>query len=246
MNNLKISYLITCHDETDIFNELLTKISCAINNSQICVESRDEIIILEDNKKPSLTFDTPTQKIIEKHMDNAGKDREWFVHHQRHSLDNNYGEHKNFGNSLCVGDYIFQIDGDEIPSEYIIGENLHTILESNVGTELIFVPRMNDFIGVTPQHAMQWGWKLSESPSLKHPLINFPDFQGRIYRRVPERIKWDRRLHEKIVGHDTFVLLPPDEDFALHHRKTIDKQIQTNLSYNKRFTLDENKGHKVV
>lgn len=79
----------------------------------------------------------------------------------------------------------------------------------------------------------------------KAVLVNAPDYQGRIYRNIPDRIKWDRRLHEKIEGHLKFVLIPADTDLALYHDKTIETQIKTNMRYNEKFTEDENKGHGV-
>ena len=77
-------------------------------------------------------------------------------------------------------------------------------------------------------------------------MVNWPDFQGRIYKRDTNRIKWDRKLHEKIVGHNEYAFLPADEDLALYHDKTIEKQIQTNLRYNQQFSVEDNMGHKVI
>jgi glycosyltransferase involved in cell wall biosynthesis len=163
-----------------------------------------------------------------------------------HPLNNDYGAHKNFGNEHCVGDWIFQIDGDELPSEYLLGSNLHAIIEANKGVELIFVPRINDFKGVQPIHAQQWGWRLDESPSLKRPRVNWCDYQGRIYKNDPSRIKWDRKLHEKIIGHSRYSFLPAEEEYALIHDKTIEKQLETNKRYNQTFSESDNRGHTVV
>ena len=80
----------------------------------------------------------------------------------------------------------------------------------------------------------------------KAPLVNVLDFQGRIYRNIPERIKWDRKLHEKIIGHKQYSFLPAEEEWALYHDKTIEKQIETNLRYNQVFTESDNKGHTVI
>lgn len=80
----------------------------------------------------------------------------------------------------------------------------------------------------------------------KAVLVNLPDFQGRIYKNIPDRIKWDRALHEKIVGHDKYAFLPAEEEYAIYHDKTIEKQIETNLKYNRIFTVEDNMGHKVV
>ena len=62
---------------------------------------------------------------------------------------------------------------------------------------------------------------------------------------IVPHIEWKRRLHEKIEGNKTYVHLPTEYDFSLHHNKTIEKQIQTNIKYNKLFTEEENKGFKV-
>ena len=162
-----------------------------------------------------------------------------------HSLAKNYGAHKNWGAEKCTGDWIFQIDGDELPSDYILGENLHALIEANANVDLIYIPRINDFKGVTPEHARHWGWRLTESPTYKRPIVNFPDFQSRVYKNLPNKIKWDRRLHEKIEGFDIMTTLPATEDFALYHDKTIETQIKTNKRYNEWFTQQENKGHDV-
>jgi glycosyltransferase involved in cell wall biosynthesis len=226
---MKISYLITCHNETDTLSRLLFF---------LCNKRRveDEIIVLDD-----FSTEEKTKSILKGHSS---------VEHNfkiiQHALDNNYGNHKNFGNKQCTGDWIFQIDGDELPSENILGENLEAIIESNPESELIFVPRINDFRGVTEEHAKAWGWRLSESPTYKRARVNFPDFQSRIYRNIPDRIKWDRKLHEKIEGHLKYSFLPTEEEYALYHDKSIQKQIETNLRYNKAFTEAENKGHNVV
>jgi hypothetical protein len=58
-------------------------------------------------------------------------------------------------------------------------------------------------------------------------------------------IEWKRRLHEKVEGAKTYVHLPSAYELSLHHNKTIEKQIETNVKYNKMFTEEENKGFKV-
>lgn len=79
----------------------------------------------------------------------------------------------------------------------------------------------------------------------KAVIVNAPDYQGRIYKNDPSRIRWDRRLHEKIEGHNGFTMLPSDIDFTLYHDKTIETQMNTNKRYNEWFTADENRGHDV-
>jgi len=76
------------------------------------------------------------------------------------------------------------------------------------------------------------------------PIVNAPDPQGRLFKNLPY-IEWKRRLHEKIEGAKTYVHLPSIYELSLHHNKTIEKQIQTNIKYNKMFTEQENKGFKL-
>ena len=225
---MKLSYLITCKNESDTLIRLLERI----------VNIRfddDEIVIIDD-----FSDNEVTKKILS----DVSKLKNIFVY--QHRLDNDYGTHKNFGNEKCSGDWVFQFDGDELPSETLI-LNIRDIISTNVNMELIYVPRINDFRGVTAEHAKQWGWKLTPSPSYDNRLVvNWPDYQGRIYKRDTSRIKWDRKLHEKIVGHDQYAFLPMDEDLSLYHDKTIETQIQTNLRYNQQFSVEDNKGHKVI
>jgi glycosyltransferase involved in cell wall biosynthesis len=223
---MKISYLVTIHNETDTLIKLLERL---INNKF----DDDEIVVLDD-----FSDNEETKKIINKAK---GK-----ITVFQHLLNNDYGSHKNYGNEKCSGDWVFQIDGDELPSETLIF-NVRDIISTNLNVELIYVPRINDFRGVTTEHAKQWGWRLTFSPFCENRyIVNWPDFQSRIYKRIPEKIKWDRKLHEKIVGHDQYAFLPADEDLALYHDKTIEKQIQTNLRYNQLFSVEDNKGHNVI
>jgi len=213
-----ISYLITVHNEDRTLKNLLNRITNFL-------EKEDEIIILDD-----YSDNDKTKKILSEFSNLPN------IKIIQHALNRNYGEHKNFGNSLCKNEWIFQIDGDELPSEILLNSIKEIIIENN-SVELFLVPRINDFLGVTSKHAQRWGWQLT--PYKNRYIVQWPDYQGRIYKNIPERIKWDRRLHEKIEGY-----LPKDFSFALYHDKTIEIQEKTNQRYNKLFTPEENRGHK--
>ncbi len=232
---MKISYLICTHNETDTLSRLLERI---INIKH----DEDEIIILDDfsnNQKTKEILESVQCCVLNTKM-------------YRHELKNDYGFHKNVGIEKCSGDWVLQIDGDELPSETLIF-NIRDIIETNVNVELIYVPRINDFRGVTQEHAKQWGWKLtemeffrpSENKKVKSLVVQYPDYQGRIFKNDYPRIHWDRKLHEKIVGHNQYAFLPADEDLFLHHDKTILQQQQTNQRYNKEFSVEENMGHAI-
>lgn len=226
---MKISYFITCHNEDSSLDKCLL-------NLALYKTDEDDILILDDFS------DNPKTHAI---LDKWRKTDFTLMRVIQHALDKNYGAHKNFGNEQCKGDWIFQIDGDEIPNPNLI-INIKSIIESNPFVELIYVPRINDFIGVTEEHARMWGWKLTPCSACDNRLIvNWPDYQSRIYKRDPSRIRWDRRLHEKIEGHNNFATLPADTDLALYHDKTIETQMNTNKRYNEWFTQEENQGHNV-
>jgi len=162
---MKVSYLITCCTETKTLENLLYRVFGAID------EHNDEIILLIDSKHPIVLDDIyPTDGSIKEETASIIYNYSNYKNVKiiSHPLENNYGTHKNFGIENCKGDFIFQIDGDELPTENIIGKNLHTIIENNPDIEAFAVPRINDFKGVTQEHAKRWGWRLTPSTSIIH------------------------------------------------------------------------------
>ncbi len=241
MEELNISYLITCHNETTSLDKCITTIVTHKDDD-------DEIVILDD-----FSDNPKTQEILQRWryatrismiFPTGTVEKTPNVRVVQHALDKNYGGHKNFGNEQCHKKFVFQIDGDEIPNPNLI-INLKAIIESNPNADLIYVPRINDFIGVTPEHAAKWGWRLTPCEACEgRPVVNWPDYQSRIYKRN-DKIRWDRRLHEKIEGHNEFVTIPAETDLALYHDKTIETQVKTNVRYNEWFSAEENRGHNV-
>ena len=224
MNQIFISYLVTCKNEGHQLQSLFDRL---YENKE-----NNECIILDD-----YSDDIDTKSILDK----VNKHESGFYKVYQHKLENSYSEHKNYGKSLCKGEYIFQIDADELPSKTLL-ESLKDIIELNKDVDLFWIPRINDFKGVNQQNSAQWGWRLT--PFEDRLIVNWPDPQARLFKNV-SYMEWKRRLHEKIEGSKTHVHLPYDYEYALHHNKTIEKQIQTNIRYNKLFTEEENKGFKV-
>ena len=134
-----------------------------------------------------------------------------------------FADWKNKLPSMCSGDYIFQIDADEYPHETLI-DNIHSILEAN-DVDVILVPRVNTVEGLTPQHIQKWGWNVDEKG-----WVNFPDPQWRIYKNS-ENIRWENKVHEKLVGYDTISNLPWAEELSLYHPKQIERQEKQNEYY---------------
>ena len=83
-------------------------------------------------------------------------------------------------------------------------ERLRAIIAANEAVELYKIPRLNLFTT---------GDKIEEGH------VAWPDYQGRLYRNIPERIQWQRPLHEKIRGHKAYVYMPKEERYAIRHLK---------------------------
>ena len=139
-------------------------------------------------------------------------------------LNKDFASYKNNLKNHAKGIFIFQIDADELPNEYLI-TNMHDLLEANKDIDLFFVPRVNTVEGLTPEHIQKWRWNVNEKG-----WVNWPDVQTRIYRRTSE-IEWEGKVHERIKGYNTMTYLPLEEEFALYHPKDIQRQEKQNELY---------------
>lgn len=144
--------------------------------------------------------------------------------HVEFPLNGNFAAFKNNLKDHCTGDYIFQIDADEYPEEYLMS-TLPTIIEGNNKVDIIWVPRINLVEGLTSDHIQKWGWVMNNKNR-----INFPDYQCRILKNV-KRIKWKNKVHEVLTGHKDYAHLPANDEFCLHHPKTIERQEAQNALY---------------
>ena len=137
------------------------------------------------------------------------------------------GHFSNFKNNLkehCTGDWIFQIDADELPHESLI-TNLKELLKLNPNTEMLLVPRVNTVEGLTQEHINKWRWNVNEKG-----WVNWPDYQTRIIQNGP-KIKWQNKVHEQIIGISTKGALPMEEEWCLYHPKDIKRQEAQNNFY---------------
>ncbi len=139
-------------------------------------------------------------------------------------FDNDFAQWKNLLNSQCSGDWIFQLDADEYLEADLI-HNLEEILENNVDKDLILVPRINTVEGLTEEHIQKWGWKVDEKG-----WVNFPDVQTRIYKNS-DKIGWSGKVHERIMGFESYTNFPLEEVYCIKHPKTIERQERQNNYY---------------
>jgi hypothetical protein len=139
-------------------------------------------------------------------------------------FEGHFADWKNLLTSHCTGKYIFQIDADEIPHKNLI-EHLPTLLETN-DIDMVRIPRVNTVEGLTQEHIQKWRWNVNEKG-----WVNWADWQMRIYKNAPH-IKWVNKVHEVLEGFKNHGMLPPEEEWALYHPKTIDRQEKQNNYYN--------------
>lgn len=201
---MKISYAVTVCNE---FVEIQRLLTFLIDRK----EPQDEIVVFYDTNNG-----TPE---VERYLTILGSGIRRIGYH----FDGHFGHMKNALTEACLGDYIFQIDADEIPNEVLM-DNIHPILESN-DVDVILVPRVNTVEGLTQDHIQKWGWNVNEKG-----WVNFPDPQWRIYKNK-KSIRWENKVHEKLVGYDTISNLPWAEEFSFYHPKQIKRQEQQNDYY---------------
>ena len=139
-------------------------------------------------------------------------------------LKGNFASFKNNLKNNCTGDWIFQIDADELPHKSLI-TNLKDLLKLNPTTELFLVPRVNTVEGITPENINKWRWNVDDKGR-----VNWPDYQTRIIQNSP-KIQWASKVHEVITGMSTNAFLPKEEEWCLYHHKHIDKQEFQNKFY---------------
>jgi glycosyltransferase involved in cell wall biosynthesis len=86
------------------------------------------------------------------------------IKHWFYPLNKDFASYKNELKKHCSGEFIFQVDADELIASEMI-ELLPKILESNPEVDLYYVPRINTVSGITPEHIQKWGWSISKLES---------------------------------------------------------------------------------
>ena len=202
-----ISFCITTKNEGPYVDTLLAQIVPMLVDE-------DEIVIIDDYSDDEETLDTI------RYWRNQNTEISFY---QRH-LQKDFGAHKNFGIEKCSKHWIFQIDADETLGS-VLEENVHSLLLDNSEIELFLVPRVNIVNGITQEDVKKWGWVQNEKG-----WNMWPDFQTRIFQNT-KNIKWQGKVHERIVGFKTWVNLPEEEEWSLYHIKDVERQRSQNELY---------------
>ena len=204
---MSISYAITvCNEFVEI--QKLVPFLLKLKRQQ------DEIVILYDQKNGNEEIASWLKKFNK--LPN--------VQFWRGFFDGHFADWKNKLIEYCKGDYIFQIDADELPNRALI-ENLPNIIEANPTIEVYLVPRVNTVEGLTEEHIKKWNWNVNDKG-----WVNWPDPQWRLWKNKPE-IKWVNKVHERLDGYKTYSNLPFQEELALYHPKDIVRQEKQNAFY---------------
>jgi hypothetical protein len=207
---MKISYGLTAWIEHQELDRLLTFLKPRIDDE-------DEIVIVYDQNRA-----TPEVIAV---MENFQRDN---YRYYPFNFQQDWLANKNYLGEMCTGDYIFQIDADELPNEFLL-QNLKSLLEDNP-VDVFIVPRINLVENLTQEHIQKWGWRVNEKG-----WVNYPDPQKRIYRNDPS-IKWkdpedQPQVHGMVTGYKTYAELPYSEEWSLYHMKHINKQEYQNNLY---------------
>lgn len=203
-----ISYAIPVCNE---YVEIQYLIEYLLNNKR----DQDEIVIQCDKGNT-----TPEVYTLVKQFENVVKELKVI----EFPLNKDFATFKNHLKDNCSGDYIFQIDADEYPDDYLMNM-IESIITMNNKVDVFWVPRINKVNGLTKNHIETWRWNVDEDGR-----VNFPDYQCRIFKNV-KRIKWKNKVHEQLVGHKTQSQLPANNEFCLIHIKDIDRQEKQNKFY---------------
>jgi glycosyltransferase involved in cell wall biosynthesis len=164
---MKISYAITVCNEIE---EIKRLISFLLKHKR----DKDEIVVQMDADASDLNgLDKLKKEVLGYIMSEQEAHRIRVIFHP---LNNDFADFKNHLTNQCTGDYIFQIDADEIITEVLI-ENLPSIIDNNPDNEVYLISRVNRVEGLTEEYIKQWGWNVNENG-----WVNWPDYQWRIWK----------------------------------------------------------------
>jgi glycosyltransferase involved in cell wall biosynthesis len=182
-----------------------------LNQLKSTLDKEDEIVIQID-------VDNTNQEVLDVLSNETNIVKVFF------GLNKDFARFKNNLFDKCSKNYIFQIDADEEVNKDQI-DVIRQVLELNPTIDCFLVPRINTVKGLTPEHIQKWNWRVDDQNR-----INFPDYQFRICKNSPT-IRWEGKVHERLVGYEQMGMLPAEDIYALGHHKTIEKQEKQNNFY---------------
>ena len=103
---------------------------------------------------------------------------------------------------MCKGDWAFQLTGMNFPSETCFSKPQQDInCRKTPIIDVYVVPRDKLLRRLKPEHGPSSGdGRLTPSPTYNRLRVNWPDYQGRIYKRDREN-QMGPPLNEKLEGY---------------------------------------------
>lgn len=203
---MKISYSILTHNETETLQQLLDFL---IRYK----DDEDEIVILDD-----FSDNEQTKEILDAYVSI------YEIKFEQRYLLEDFGGQKNYLRRMCTGDYIFNLDADELISKKLI-KSLKPILKANWDIDVYWLPRINTVDGITEEYIVSQGWTITDQG-----WINWHDPQCRIHKNR-SNIRWKNKVHETLEGYTTQTHFPAEEQYAILHHKTFENQVEQNKFY---------------
>jgi glycosyltransferase involved in cell wall biosynthesis len=163
-----ISYTITACDEHQELDKLLNYLRTSIRVDDEIIVQLDSDSVTEDVRRVATTYANmiPTLRVIE------------------FPLNNNFAAFKNNIKSHCKQDWIFNIDADEMPSEFLV-DNLYNILRENSDLDVLMVPRWNIVNGITENHVKKWRWTVTNlDDEISEKIIDTDDEEYKFLKKL--------------------------------------------------------------
>lgn len=239
---MKISYCIPVCNEHIELKLLLGQISKYLKDG-------DEIIVQGDQGNVTTQVVSVISPLMKK---------DYFTYIE-YPLNGDFASFKNNMLKYAKNPWVFQIDADELVSEFLL-ETIQDVISLNVNIEAWAIPRVNIVKGLTSEWITKWGWNVKKKrihkddvstnnvldlagvESRNIELVNYPDYQVRLFKNDGE-IYWKNKVHEVLTKEHKVPIIAPlhskDEngvirfDFALFHIKNIDRQVRQNEMYDK-------------
>ena len=202
---MKITYAICVCNEHEELHRLVTFL-------KVIKDEEDDINILVDTNNVT----SQVEDVLRIHENS--------IKINRREFDDDFGKHRNYHFSKCNGDYIFIVDADELPRETLVKNIKNIIKESSA--DLINIPRVNIIPDLTSKQNEVHGFNINE-----YGWLNWPDYQGRIFKNNGNIKYEDQKLHERLSGAIKTIGLPASPQLSLWHVKYAEKQLQQHNYY---------------
>lgn len=137
-----ITYAITVCDESDELRKLLSILIDSVGSSEILIQ---------------FDADRVTES-VQAVIDTAKTKRD-IISYGATLINEDFAAFKNNVFDYASGDWIFHIDADEYPDQYLLKILPDLLCENDV--DAILVPRVNTVQGLTIDHLRSWNWSVS-------------------------------------------------------------------------------------